>query len=101
MGIKVVKFGGSSPADAGQFQKVQAIIQADTERRYVVPSAPGKRNAADQKITDLLYLCHAQAEQVIPFEEVFQLIGNRYLEIVEKLGCKLNLHPYIKINALN
>jgi len=97
MGIKVVKFGGSSLADAGQFRKVQAIIQADTERRYVVPSAPGKRNAADQKITDLLYLCHAHAEQGIPFEEVFQLICHRYLEIVEKLGCKLTLHPHLEI----
>jgi aspartate kinase len=50
----------------------------------VVPSAPGKRNVADQKITDLLYLCHAHAAQGIPFEEVFQLICNRYLEIIKQ-----------------
>lgn len=97
MGIKVVKFGGSSLADADQFLKVQAIIRADSQRRYVVPSAPGKRNPADQKITDLLYLCHAHAEQGISFEEVFQLIGNRYLEIIEKLGLKLNLHPHLDV----
>ncbi len=97
MGIKVVKFGGSSLADAGQFRKVQAIIQADPERCYVVPSAPGKRYAADQKITDLLYLCHAHAEQGIPFEEVFELICNRYLGIIEKLECKLDLHPHMEV----
>jgi aspartate kinase len=97
MGIKVVKFGGSSLADADQFRKVQAIIHADKKRRYVIPSAPGKRNAADQKITDLLYLCHAHAEQGIAFEDVFQLICNRYLEIIEKLGLKLDLHPHMEV----
>lgn len=96
MGVKVVKFGGSSLADADQFRKVQAIIKADNQRRYVVPSAPGKRNSADQKITDLLYLCHAHAQHGIAFDDVFQLICNRYLEIVEKLGLKLDLHPYMK-----
>ncbi|HBF36875.1 MAG TPA: aspartate kinase, partial [Firmicutes bacterium] len=83
--------------DAGQFRKVQGIIRADKERRYVVPSAPGKRNTADQKITDLLYLCHAHAEQGIAFEEVFQLIGNRYLEIIKELGLKLDLHPQLEV----
>ena len=53
--IKVVKFGGSSLASAEQFAKVGKIIQADKERRYVVPSAPGKRNAKDTKVTDMLY----------------------------------------------
>ena len=54
MNSKVVKFGGSSLADAGQFEKVKAIITADPNRRYVVPSAPGKRYSDDIKITDLL-----------------------------------------------
>ena len=57
--IKVVKFGGSSLASAEQFAKVGKIIQADKERRYVVPSAPGKRNAKDTKVTDMLYACYA------------------------------------------
>ena len=52
--IKVVKFGGSSLASAEQFAKVGKIIQADKERRYVVPSAPGKRNAKDTKVTDYM-----------------------------------------------
>lgn len=95
MGIKVAKFGGSSLADAEQFRKVQAILCADLQRRYVVPSAPGKRNSGDQKITDLLYLCHAHAKQGLAFEEVFQLIADRYLEIVKRLDLKLDLHPHL------
>ncbi len=55
MSIKVTKFGGSSLANATQFKKVKDIITADSTRRYVVPSAPGKRNSKDSKITDLLY----------------------------------------------
>lgn len=60
--IKVVKFGGSSLASATQFAKVGNIIRADENRRYVVPSAPGKRNAKDTKVTDMLYQCYALAE---------------------------------------
>ncbi len=57
----VCKFGGSSLASAAQFRKVRAIVEADPRRRIVVPSAPGKRDARDAKITDLLYLCHHAA----------------------------------------
>src|SRR5687768_12625766 len=95
MGVKVAKFGGTSLADANQIRKVQAIVQSDPERRYVVPSAPGKRNKSDQKITDLLYLCHAHAQQRIAFDEVFKLIADRYLEIVKDLGLKLDLQPHL------
>jgi aspartate kinase len=93
MGIKVAKFGGTSLADAEQFRKVESIIKADKERRYVVPSAPGKRTSADKKITDLLYLCHAHAKQDLPFDEVFSIISGRYLEIVRDLGLDLDLRP--------
>lgn len=93
MGIKVVKFGGSSLADAEQFRKVQSIIMEDEQRRYVVPSAPGKRHSNDHKITDLLYLCHEHAQKGIPFGEVFDLISNRYHEIVQELGLSLDLEP--------
>ena len=81
MGVKVCKFGGTSLADANQFRKVQAIVQSDPERRYVVPSAPGKRAAEDRKITDLLYLCHAHMRQRVSADEVFNLIAGRYLDI--------------------
>ena len=62
---KVVKFGGSSLASAEQFMKVGAIIRADESRRYVVPSAPGKRFSDDTKVTDMLYHCYELAEQSI------------------------------------
>ena len=58
MGIKVAKFGGTSVADAKQFMKVKAIVQSDEQRCYVVPSAPGRRFSGDEKVTDMLYLCH-------------------------------------------
>lgn len=73
MGVKVAKFGGSSLANASQFIKVKAIIQADPSRRFIVPSAPGKRSAEDHKITDLLYLCHAHVQQGIAFNDVFEI----------------------------
>jgi aspartate kinase len=96
MGIKVAKFGGTSLADASQFKKVQAIIQADKTRRFVVPSAPGKRTSEDRKITDLLYLCHAHAQQNIAFDDVFNLIASRYEQIVKELGLKLDMSAHLK-----
>jgi len=96
MDIVVAKFGGTSLADAKQFRKVQKIIQSDERRRYVVPSAPGKRNSSDQKITDLLYECHAKARQGLPFDETFELIRTRFLEIVEDLGLSLDLRPELE-----
>jgi aspartate kinase len=96
MGIKVAKFGGTSLADASQIRKVKAIVEADKERRYVVPSAPGKRTPEDRKITDLLYLCHANASQQVPFEEVFDIIADRYLQIVADLQIGLDMKPHLK-----
>ncbi len=93
MGITVAKFGGTSLADAQQIRKVRAIVQSDTNRRYVVPSAPGKRNNRDRKITDLLYLCHAHVKQNVPFDEVFSIIEDRYLSIIRELDLRLDLRP--------
>ena len=95
MDIKVAKFGGTSLADAHQFRKVQAIIESDPQRRFVVPSAPGKRTADDRKITDLLYLCHAHAQQKLPFDDVFNLIADRYKGIVRDLGLSLDMQPHL------
>ena len=95
MGVKVAKFGGTSLADAEQFLKVKAIIHDDEERRYIVPSAPGKRHPGDHKITDLLYLCHAHVQQAVPFDEVFALVARRYLDIVGELGLDLDLRPHL------
>ncbi|MBI1336223.1 MAG: aspartate kinase [Phycisphaera sp.] len=93
MGVKVCKFGGTSVADANQFRKVQSIVKGDPERRYVVPSAPGKRHKDDRKITDLLYLCHEAAKQNFTFDEVFSIIADRYEQIVRDLGLSLRLGP--------
>lgn len=104
MPVKVCKFGGTSLADADQIRKVQAIIQADPDRRYVVPSAPGKRSKDDQKITDLLYLCHEHARQGVKFDEVFGLIADRYRQIIKDLGLSLNLDgelDTVKTNITN
>ncbi len=86
MAIKVVKFGGSSLADASQFAKVKDIITADPARRYVVPSAPGKRFSDDIKVTDLLYRCYNARDDRETFEKTFELIRNRYLEIERDLN---------------
>ncbi len=86
---KVVKFGGSSLASAEQFKKVGDIIRADKERRYVVPSAPGKRFKGDTKVTDMLYDCYALAEADKEFTEELKAIRTRYEEIVR--GLKLDL----------
>jgi aspartate kinase len=89
MQLKVCKFGGTSVADAAQLLRVKAIVEADPGRRWVVPSAPGKRGASDQKVTDLLYLCHEHAKRRVGFGEVFGLISARYREIVSELGLAL------------
>ena len=91
MPVKACKFGGSSLADPPKFRKVKAIVEADPQRRYIVPSAPGRRHRQDQKITDLLYLCHDHARKGIAFEEVFKLIADRYNRIAADLVPTLNL----------
>lgn len=91
MGIKVAKFGGSSLADENQFRKVKSIIDADPDRRYIVPSAPGKRFPDDIKITDMLYRCYELAKCGKSFDEEFSLIKNRYNDIIAALGLSLSL----------
>ncbi len=95
MGVKVAKFGGSSLANSGQILKVKSIVENDRDIKYVVPSAPGKRNKDDKKITDLLYLCHAHVQNEIPFDDVFNIIHDRYCEIVKELGLSLDIEKYL------
>ena len=87
----VVKFGGSSLADASHFKKVADIIHADESRRYVVPSAPGKRFDEDTKVTDLLYACYDRVEADEPFDDELAAVRARYDEIISDLGLDLNL----------
>ena len=82
----VAKFGGSSVADADQVRKIAQIVRADPRRRFVVVSAPGKRNDKDKKITDLLYLCHSLGEQGLDPSAPFAIVKERYLGLAESLG---------------
>ena len=88
---KVVKFGGSSLASAEQFKKVGAIIRSDAGRRFVVPSAPGKRFDKDTKVTDMLYACYALAAEGKDFGRELRQIEQRYQEIIDGLELKLSL----------
>ena len=88
---KVVKFGGSSLASARQFKKVGDIIRSDKSRRYVVPSAPGKRNDKDEKVTDLLYQCYDAASTGASYKKILDRIKGRYEEIIDGLDLDLNL----------
>ena len=89
--VKVVKFGGSSLADANQFKKVAGIVHADPARRFVVASAPGKRFKEDTKITDMLYSCYELAAKGGDFEPQFAAIESRYNSIIKDLGLKISL----------
>ena len=93
---KVVKFGGSSLANAEQFQKVGDIIRSEESRRYVVPSAPGKRFSADTKVTDLLYACYDKAEEGVDFSDVLTEIKERFYEIIKGLNLDLSLEEEFK-----
>lgn len=89
--IVVAKFGGSSLADTGQFRKVKGILDADPARRYVVPSAPGKRGSADEKVTDLLYRCCEKAGAGEDYAADLMKIRMRYQEIAAGLGLEISL----------
>ena len=94
---KVVKFGGSSLASAAQFKKVGRIIRQDESRRYVIPSAPGKRHSGDTKVTDMLYSCYGLAIQEEEYKELLDAIKERYNEIIRGLELNLNLDEEFKI----
>ena len=93
---KVVKFGGSSLASAQQFEKVGKIIRAEKTRRFVVPSAPGKRFSDDIKVTDMLYACYALAEEGKDFKKELAAIKARYEEIIAGLKLELSLDEEFK-----
>ena len=98
---KVVKFGGSSLASAEQFKKVGDIIRSDKERRFVVPSAPGKRFDGDIKVTDMLYGCYAKAEAGEDFSSDLAAIRARYQEIIDGLSLTLSLDGEFECIAEN
>ena len=89
--LKAAKFGGSSVAGAGQFQKVKEIVQSDPDRRIIVVSAAGKRDGKDHKITDLLYLCNAHRTYGVSCEEILQEIEERFRQIRDELGLSFDI----------
>ena len=91
MGVKVAKFGGSSVADALQIEKIRKIIEDDGEIKYVVVSAPGKRFSEDSKITDLLYLSKTHIEHKIPYQQIFQVVRDRFMAVRVNLDVDVNL----------
>ncbi|MDO4773064.1 MAG: aspartate kinase [Bacillota bacterium] len=102
--MKVCKFGGSSLADAEQFKKVKAIVEADKERRYIVPSAPGRRDNKDFKITDILYLCYEHVQKSVNMDYIYTMLEERYSELVRDLGLSLDIDrelAEIKAQILN
>ena len=91
MGIKVAKFGGSSVADGIQLTKTKEIIRHDPDRKYIVVSAPGKRFEGDSKITDILYLCKTHIDHNLPYDQLFQVVADRYMAVEINLGVKVDL----------
>lgn len=102
MQVKVVKFGGSSLADAEHFKQVASIIKADPARRFVVPSAPGKRFKDDIKVTDMLYSCYEKIRKHENIDELYEQIKARYNGIIAELGLDFDISgemEYVK-NAM-
>jgi aspartate kinase len=89
--IKVAKFGGSSVANAEQFRKVKAIVEADKSRKFIVTSACGKESHEDHKVTDLLYLCREHIRYGVSYEDMLGAVESKYRRIKEELGLKLDL----------
>ena len=92
----VTKFGGTSLANSDQFRKVKSIITSDKNRKFVVPSAPGKRDGKDFKITDIFYLCHEHVKQGIAFDQVFKLIEERYIDLKHDLGINVDIESHLQ-----
>ena len=96
MAVKVTKFGGSSLASAQQILKMQEIVEADEARKFVVPSAPGKRFSDDIKVTDLLYALHDAASHFEETEKIYAQIVKRYTDIRDELGISFDIEAHLE-----
>lgn len=102
MQLKVTKFGGSSLCDAAHFRQVAEILKADPSRRFVIPSAPGKRFSDDIKVTDMLYECYNKAKAKESIDEIYAKVVKRYTSIIDELGLDFDMtgeFEYVK-NAI-
>ncbi|MBC7087753.1 MAG: aspartate kinase [Tissierellales bacterium] len=100
----VSKFGGSSLATSKQYKKVKEIVNKNENIKVVVPSAPGKRDEKDHKITDLLYMCHQLSSHGLKFDDIFKMIAERFFEIRDNLSIDVDLEKIldeIKTNIEN
>ena len=95
----VTKFGGSSLSCAKQFKKVRDIVLSDPMRKIVVVSALGKRDANDSKITDLLYILHAHLKYSVPYEDVWKIIYDRYVEVRDDLKLDYKIEDELDLIA--
>jgi len=95
MGLITCKFGGSSLADANCFRKAAAIVRANPDRRFIVPSAPGKRTDDDKKITDLLYAWHSLAQQGLDASQPRDIIATRFSELAAELGISFDVDMHM------
>ena len=95
--LKVAKFGGSSMADAKQFEKVRDIVRADPARKVIIVSAAGKRGADDHKLTDLLYLCYAHLQYGVSCDAIFQMIADRYIAIRDECGLNVDIEAELAV----
>ena len=87
--LRIAKFGGSSLSDAKQFEKVKKIVNQEEGRNVIIVSAPGRRTPEDNKVTDLLYLCKAHLKYDVAYDNIFEMIEQRFMDI--RSGCNLNL----------
>ncbi len=89
--VRTVKFGGTSLADAQMMKRCADIIHSDASRRYIVVSAPGKRNPEDVKVTDLLYRLYAEKYSGREYVDTLYQIRDRFEEMICDLGIAFDL----------
>ncbi len=97
MGDITCKFGGSSLADAVCIRQAEEIIRANPNRRFIVPSAPGKRGAGDKKVTDLLYAWHSLNREGLDTSQPANIIGARFEELAKELGLGFNVQEHLSV----
>ncbi|HOS93731.1 MAG TPA: aspartate kinase [Armatimonadota bacterium] len=95
MGLKACKFGGTSLADANGVRRVAEIVAREPARRYVVVSAPGKREPSDHKVTDLLLASHSLARQGLDFTQPLGMVRDRFRSLAADLGVRLDVRPLL------
>lgn len=95
--LTVTKFGGSSLSCESQFKKVKNIVLSDPKRKIVVCSALGKRDSSDSKITDLLYILHAHLKYSVPYDDIWNIIYKRFIDVKKELKLSFDIEGEFEI----